>query len=154
MKESSAMVLLTEMDDSTNVGTVDDKRKKIPPDDHITSFDHNEILQNKNVQGKNEEDDNEEDNNKEGICLLGCADLAAFESKLDMHFITYFKQRDVDTRPCSLHNLNNVSNKRTFNAGMLRNIQQRLCCCVNDLITDEMEVDEFEEDELSNYNIE
>eukprot|EP00957_Ditylum_brightwellii_P104086 7929740-Ditylum_brightwellii.AAC.1 len=37
---------------------------------------------------------------------------------------------------------------------MLRNIQQRLCCCVSDLDTDEVEVDEFEEDELGNYSIE
>eukprot|EP00957_Ditylum_brightwellii_P079490 6044574-Ditylum_brightwellii.AAC.1 len=37
---------------------------------------------------------------------------------------------------------------------MLRNIQQRLHHHVNDLVTDEMEVDEFEENELGNYSME
>eukprot|EP00957_Ditylum_brightwellii_P094184 7170499-Ditylum_brightwellii.AAC.1 len=48
MKESSATVLMAVMNDSTNVGAVDDKRKKTPPDDHVAPFDHNEMLQNKN----------------------------------------------------------------------------------------------------------
>eukprot|EP00957_Ditylum_brightwellii_P051117 3875590-Ditylum_brightwellii.AAC.1 len=78
MEESSAMVLMAKMNASTNVGAVDDKRKKRPPDNHIASFDHNEMLENENVHGKNEEDTNEEDDNEEDICLLSCADLAAF----------------------------------------------------------------------------
>eukprot|EP00957_Ditylum_brightwellii_P139463 10629219-Ditylum_brightwellii.AAC.1 len=53
---------------------VDDKREKTPPDDCVAPFDHKEMFQNENVQGKNEED------NEENINLLGCADLAAFES--------------------------------------------------------------------------
>eukprot|EP00957_Ditylum_brightwellii_P131045 9995666-Ditylum_brightwellii.AAC.1 len=36
---------------------------------------------------------------------------------------------------------------------MLWNIQQSACNCVNDLATDEMEVDEFEEDELGNISM-
>eukprot|EP00957_Ditylum_brightwellii_P056003 4244149-Ditylum_brightwellii.AAC.1 len=76
------------MNDSTNVGAVDDKRKKSPPDNCVALFNHNKMLQNKNVQGKNEE------NNEDNIYLLGCVDLAAFESKLDTHFITYFEQQD------------------------------------------------------------
>eukprot|EP00957_Ditylum_brightwellii_P058563 4440779-Ditylum_brightwellii.AAC.1 len=128
------------MNDSTNVGAVDDK--KAPPDNYVALFNHNEMLQNENIQGKNEED------NEENIHLLGCTYLAAFESKLDTHFITYFKQQDVDTRLCGLQSLNNASIKRTFSAKILRNIQQRLCHHVNDLVEDEMEVDKFEEDEL------
>eukprot|EP00957_Ditylum_brightwellii_P076612 5822987-Ditylum_brightwellii.AAC.1 len=69
------------MNNSTTVGVVDGKREKTPPDNCVALFDHNEMLQNKNVQGKNEED------NGENIYLLSCADLAAFESKLDTHFI-------------------------------------------------------------------
>ena len=37
---------------------------------------------------------------------------------------------------------------------MLRNIQQRFRHHVSDLVTDEMEVDKFEEDELGNYSME
>eukprot|EP00957_Ditylum_brightwellii_P175423 13354202-Ditylum_brightwellii.AAC.2 len=37
---------------------------------------------------------------------------------------------------------------------MLWNIQQRARHHVNDLVTDEMEVDKFEEDELGNYSVE
>eukprot|EP00957_Ditylum_brightwellii_P122247 9322016-Ditylum_brightwellii.AAC.2 len=113
---------MDEMNDSINVGDVDDKREKTPPDNYVALFNHNEMLRNENVQGKNEDNNNEKDKNEEEIYLLGCADLAAFESKLNTHFITYFKQQDVDTGLCSLHSLNNASNKRTFSAGMLKNI--------------------------------
>eukprot|EP00957_Ditylum_brightwellii_P188746 14367321-Ditylum_brightwellii.AAC.1 len=68
------------------------------------------MLQNKSVQDENEED------NEENIYLLGCTELAAFESKLDTHCIAYFKQQDVDIRLCDLHSLSNAPNKRTFNA--------------------------------------
>eukprot|EP00957_Ditylum_brightwellii_P007163 544025-Ditylum_brightwellii.AAC.1 len=127
MKESSATVMMAVMNDSTNVGSVDDKRKKTPPDNCVAPFDHSKMLQNENVQGKNKEND------EENIYLLGCADLAAFELKLDTHFITYFEQQDVDTRLCRLHSLNNASNKRAFSAKILKNIQQRLCHHINDL---------------------
>eukprot|EP00957_Ditylum_brightwellii_P208899 15359454-Ditylum_brightwellii.AAC.1 len=80
---------MAEMNDSTNGGTVDDKRVKRPPDDHIALLDHNEMLWIKNGQDKNKEYNNEED-----IYLFDCADLSTFESKLDTHFITYFKQQD------------------------------------------------------------
>eukprot|EP00957_Ditylum_brightwellii_P176575 13448082-Ditylum_brightwellii.AAC.1 len=50
--------------------------------------------------------------------------------------------------------LTNASNKRTFKEEMLRNIQQSACNHVNDLVTDEMEVDEFEDNELGNFSIE
>eukprot|EP00957_Ditylum_brightwellii_P081719 6216663-Ditylum_brightwellii.AAC.1 len=96
MEESSATVLMAEMNDSTNGGA---------------------MLRNNYIHDKNEEDNNEED-----IYLLGCEDLATFESKLDTHFITYFEQQDVDTRLCGLHSLNNASSKRGFNMGILRNI--------------------------------
>eukprot|EP00957_Ditylum_brightwellii_P186450 14195680-Ditylum_brightwellii.AAC.1 len=76
--------------------------------------------------------------------------MAAFESKLNTHFITYFKQQEVGTRLCGLHSLNNTSNQRTFKEEMLWKIQQRACHCVNDLVTAEMEVDKFEEDEFGN----
>eukprot|EP00957_Ditylum_brightwellii_P193979 14773076-Ditylum_brightwellii.AAC.1 len=80
--------------------------------------------------------------------------MAAFESKLNTHFIACFEQQDVGTRLCSLQSLNNASNKMTFKEEMLRNIQQRLHHHVNDLVTDEMEVDKFEGDELGNYSME
>eukprot|EP00957_Ditylum_brightwellii_P033846 2565126-Ditylum_brightwellii.AAC.1 len=73
---------------STDVGVVDDSRKKKPPDDCVPPFDPNEMLQNKNVWVENEEDN--EGNNY----LLGCANIAAFESKLNAHFITYFEQQE------------------------------------------------------------
>eukprot|EP00957_Ditylum_brightwellii_P080782 6143920-Ditylum_brightwellii.AAC.1 len=63
---------MAEMNDSTNVGAVDGKRKKTPSDDHAALFDHNKMLQNQNVQGKNEDNNNEEDNNEEDIYLLIC----------------------------------------------------------------------------------
>eukprot|EP00957_Ditylum_brightwellii_P140872 10731079-Ditylum_brightwellii.AAC.1 len=59
---------------STDVGAVDDRSKKKPPDDCVPPFAPNEMLQNKNVQVENEEDN--EGNNY----LLGCANMAAFES--------------------------------------------------------------------------
>eukprot|EP00957_Ditylum_brightwellii_P006886 520881-Ditylum_brightwellii.AAC.1 len=80
--------------------------------------------------------------------------MAAFESKLSTHFITYFEQQDAGTRLCGLHSLNNATNKRTFKEEMLWNVQQSTRRCVNYLVTDEMEVDEFEEDELGNYSFE
>eukprot|EP00957_Ditylum_brightwellii_P004273 324698-Ditylum_brightwellii.AAC.1 len=94
VKESSETVLMAEMNYSTDVGAVDDKREKTPPDNHVAPFDHNKMLQNENLQGKNDDNNNEEDDNEEDVYLLGCADLAAFESKLNTHFITYFEQQD------------------------------------------------------------
>eukprot|EP00957_Ditylum_brightwellii_P030941 2344274-Ditylum_brightwellii.AAC.1 len=82
--------------------------------------------QNKNVQVENEEEN--EGNNY----LLGCASM----------------QQEVGNRLCGLHSLNNTLVKRTFKEELLWNIQQSTQHCVNDLVTDEMEVDEFEEDEL------
>eukprot|EP00957_Ditylum_brightwellii_P103363 7877045-Ditylum_brightwellii.AAC.1 len=64
------------MNDSTDVGAVDDRKKKTPLNNCVALFDHNEMLQNKNVLVENEED------NGENIYLLFCVDLAAFESKL------------------------------------------------------------------------
>eukprot|EP00957_Ditylum_brightwellii_P088390 6732365-Ditylum_brightwellii.AAC.1 len=119
MKESYATVLMDVMNDSIDVGAVDDRRKKTPPDNFVVLIDHNKMLQNKNAQGANEEDN-----------------FTAFESKLNRHSITYFKQQDVDTRLCGLHSLNNESNKRTFSAKMLWNIQQRLCHYINVLVAD------------------
>eukprot|EP00957_Ditylum_brightwellii_P083095 6316645-Ditylum_brightwellii.AAC.1 len=52
---------------STDVGVVDDRRKKTSPDDCVPPFDPNGMLQNKNVQVENKEDN--EGNNY----LLGCA---------------------------------------------------------------------------------
>eukprot|EP00957_Ditylum_brightwellii_P140820 10726856-Ditylum_brightwellii.AAC.1 len=43
------------MNGSTDVGAVDDRRRKTPPDNCIALFDHNKMLQNKNVQVENEE---------------------------------------------------------------------------------------------------
>eukprot|EP00957_Ditylum_brightwellii_P004272 324697-Ditylum_brightwellii.AAC.1 len=94
MKETYVTVLMTKMNDSTNVGAVDDKRKKAPHGNHVAQFNHNKMLRNETVQGKNEDNNNEEDNNEKDIYLLGCADLATFESKLNTHFITYFEQQD------------------------------------------------------------
>eukprot|EP00957_Ditylum_brightwellii_P132029 10066948-Ditylum_brightwellii.AAC.1 len=59
--------------------------KKRLPDDCVPPFDPNKMLQNKNAQVENEEDI--EGNNY----ILGCADMAAFESKSNTHFITYFE---------------------------------------------------------------
>ena len=80
--------------------------------------------------------------------------MAAFESKLNTHFITYFEQQEVGTRLCNLNSLNNASNKRTFKEKMLQNIQQRARNHVYDLVTDGTEVDEFEDNELGNFSIE
>eukprot|EP00957_Ditylum_brightwellii_P059850 4543663-Ditylum_brightwellii.AAC.1 len=144
MEESSATMSMAVMNGFTDVGVFDDKREKTPPDNCVALFDPNKMLQNKNVQVENEED------NEENNYPLGCANLVAFESKLNTHFITYFEQQDVDTILRSLHSFNNALNKRSFKSGMLRNIQQRLCHHVNDIVTDETEVDKFEEDELGN----
>eukprot|EP00957_Ditylum_brightwellii_P170285 12962225-Ditylum_brightwellii.AAC.1 len=81
---------------STDVGAVNDRRKKRPPDDCIPLFNPNEMLQNKNVQVENEEDI------EVSNYLLGCANMAAFESKLNAHFIIYFEQQDVGTGLCGL----------------------------------------------------
>eukprot|EP00957_Ditylum_brightwellii_P150525 11461940-Ditylum_brightwellii.AAC.1 len=93
------------------------------------------MLQNKNVQVENEED------NEGNMYLFGCADMAAFESKLSIHFITYFEQQEVGNRLCGLCSLNNASNRRTVKEEMLRNIQQCARNHVNDLVTDGTEVD-------------
>eukprot|EP00957_Ditylum_brightwellii_P103177 7863431-Ditylum_brightwellii.AAC.1 len=93
------------------------------------------MLQNENVQVENEED------NEGNRHLLGCVGMAAFESKLRTHFITYFKQQEVGNRLCDLHSLNNTANKRIFKEKMLRNIQQRAHNNVNNLVTDGTEVD-------------
>eukprot|EP00957_Ditylum_brightwellii_P005406 412282-Ditylum_brightwellii.AAC.1 len=74
VEESSATMLMAVMNGSTDVDAVDDRREKTPPGNCVTLFDPYEMLQNKNVQVENEED------NKEDNYLLGCADLAAFES--------------------------------------------------------------------------
>eukprot|EP00957_Ditylum_brightwellii_P123013 9379467-Ditylum_brightwellii.AAC.1 len=74
------------MNGSTDVGAVDDRRKK-PPDNCVAPFNPNEMLQNKNVQVENEE------GNEENNYFLGCAKLAAFESQLNAHFITYFNNK-------------------------------------------------------------
>eukprot|EP00957_Ditylum_brightwellii_P119731 9135346-Ditylum_brightwellii.AAC.1 len=75
------------MKDSTSVDDVEDERKKRPPGNQIASFDHNKMLRNKNLQDENQED----------INLLGCKSVAAFKSKLETHFITYFEQQDVNS---------------------------------------------------------
>eukprot|EP00957_Ditylum_brightwellii_P154301 11742310-Ditylum_brightwellii.AAC.1 len=134
-EESSYTMLLAMINDSTDVGVVDDRREKRPPDDCVPLFDPNKMPQNKNLQVENEKDI--EVNNY----LLGCADMASFEAKLNTHFITYFEGQDVDTRLCGLHSLNNASDKRTFKEEILWNIQQRAHHHINDLVTDEMEVD-------------
>eukprot|EP00957_Ditylum_brightwellii_P051685 3918972-Ditylum_brightwellii.AAC.1 len=108
MEESSATVLMAEMNSSTDVGAVDDRRKKTPPYNCVTPFDPNETLQSEKIQFENEED------NEVNNYLLSCANLAEFESKFNTHFITYFKQQNVDTRLCGLHSLNNAKNKRAF----------------------------------------
>eukprot|EP00957_Ditylum_brightwellii_P122915 9371526-Ditylum_brightwellii.AAC.1 len=59
---------------STDVGVINDRRKKKPPDNCVPPFDPNKMLQNKNVEAENEED------NEGNDYLLGCADMAAFES--------------------------------------------------------------------------
>eukprot|EP00957_Ditylum_brightwellii_P049205 3733412-Ditylum_brightwellii.AAC.1 len=66
---------------STDVGVVDDRREKKPPDDCVPQFDPNKMLQHKNVQVENEEDN--EGNN--------------YKSKLNTHFIAYFEQQEVGT---------------------------------------------------------
>eukprot|EP00957_Ditylum_brightwellii_P014335 1078890-Ditylum_brightwellii.AAC.1 len=127
MEESSDTILIAVISGSTDVGVIDDRRKKKPSDDCVPPFDPNKMLQNKNVQVENEED-NEGDN-----YLLGCADMAVFEP--------------------NLHSLFNASNKRTFKGKTLQNIQQSARNCINDLVTDETEVGEFEEDDLGNFSI-
>eukprot|EP00957_Ditylum_brightwellii_P004984 379409-Ditylum_brightwellii.AAC.1 len=89
MEESSATMLMAVINSSTDVGIVDDRRKKRPPDNSVPLFDPNKMIQNKNVQVEIEEDI--EVNNY----LLGCANMEAFESKLNTHFITYFEQQDA-----------------------------------------------------------
>eukprot|EP00957_Ditylum_brightwellii_P016017 1206837-Ditylum_brightwellii.AAC.1 len=76
------------MNGSTDVGVAHDRRKKKPPDNFVPLFDPNKMLQNKNVQVENEEE------NKGNNHLLGCANMAEFESKLNTHFITYFEQQE------------------------------------------------------------
>eukprot|EP00957_Ditylum_brightwellii_P154457 11754522-Ditylum_brightwellii.AAC.1 len=49
VKKSSAIILIAVMNGSTDVGAVDDRRKKTPPDNCVAPFDHKEMLQNKNV---------------------------------------------------------------------------------------------------------
>eukprot|EP00957_Ditylum_brightwellii_P093003 7080918-Ditylum_brightwellii.AAC.1 len=117
---------------STDVGVVDDRSKKKLPDDYVPPFDANKMLQNESVQAENEED------NEGNSYLLGCADMAAFESKLSTHFITYFEL-------CGLQILNNASNRRTFKEKMLQTIQQCTRNHFNDLVTDGTEVDKFED---------
>eukprot|EP00957_Ditylum_brightwellii_P175463 13358508-Ditylum_brightwellii.AAC.1 len=56
VEESSATMLMAVVNSSTDVGVVDDKRKKIPPDNCVPPFNPNKMLQNKNVQVENEED--------------------------------------------------------------------------------------------------
>eukprot|EP00957_Ditylum_brightwellii_P005295 403808-Ditylum_brightwellii.AAC.1 len=73
-EESSATMLMAVMNGSTDVGDVDDRREKTPPDNCVAPFDPNKMLQNKNVQVENEKD------NEENNYLLSCANLAAFES--------------------------------------------------------------------------
>eukprot|EP00957_Ditylum_brightwellii_P082233 6252956-Ditylum_brightwellii.AAC.1 len=65
---------MTVINGSADIGVVDDRRNKRPPEDCVPPFNPNEMLQNKNVQVKNEE--NIEVNNY----LLGSANMAAFES--------------------------------------------------------------------------
>eukprot|EP00957_Ditylum_brightwellii_P175422 13354202-Ditylum_brightwellii.AAC.1 len=85
VEESSATMLMAAMNGSKDVGAVDDREKKRPPDNCVPLFHPNKMQQNKNVQVENEEDI--EVNNY----LLGCADMAAFESKLNTWCITYFE---------------------------------------------------------------
>eukprot|EP00957_Ditylum_brightwellii_P086174 6557048-Ditylum_brightwellii.AAC.1 len=61
---------------STDVGVDDDRRKKKPSDDCVPPFDPNKMLQNENVQVEKENEEENEGNNY----LLGCANMAAFES--------------------------------------------------------------------------
>eukprot|EP00957_Ditylum_brightwellii_P160522 12220038-Ditylum_brightwellii.AAC.1 len=56
VKESSDTMLMAVINGSTDVGIVDDRRKKTPFDDCVPPFDPNKMLQNKNVQVGNEED--------------------------------------------------------------------------------------------------
>eukprot|EP00957_Ditylum_brightwellii_P056503 4283844-Ditylum_brightwellii.AAC.1 len=86
--ESSDTMLMAVINGFTDVGVVDDRSKKTLPDDYMSPFDPNKMLQNKNVQVENEED------NEVNSYLLGCANMAAFESKLGTHFITYFEQQE------------------------------------------------------------
>eukprot|EP00957_Ditylum_brightwellii_P206161 15347088-Ditylum_brightwellii.AAC.1 len=74
VEESSATMLMAMMNGSTDAGAVDDRREKRPPDNCAPPFDPSKMLQNKNIQVENEEDI--EVNNY----LLGCANMAAFES--------------------------------------------------------------------------
>eukprot|EP00957_Ditylum_brightwellii_P081218 6178190-Ditylum_brightwellii.AAC.1 len=104
MEESSASVLMAEMKDYTSVHTVEDKRKQQLCDNHITSSNYSKMLLNEMLHNKNQEK----------INLIGCENVATFDSKLETHFITYFKQQDVNTRLCGLHSLNNSCNKRAF----------------------------------------
>eukprot|EP00957_Ditylum_brightwellii_P078467 5966792-Ditylum_brightwellii.AAC.1 len=50
MKESSATILMAVLNSSIDVGAVDVKRKKTPPDNCVALINHKEKLQNKNVQ--------------------------------------------------------------------------------------------------------
>eukprot|EP00957_Ditylum_brightwellii_P114407 8722402-Ditylum_brightwellii.AAC.1 len=79
------------INDSTNVGAVDDKRKNTPPGNCVAPFNHNNMLQNKNVQVENEED------NEENIHPFGYADLAAFKNK--MLILGYAVYRVLTMRP-------------------------------------------------------
>eukprot|EP00957_Ditylum_brightwellii_P167777 12772081-Ditylum_brightwellii.AAC.1 len=76
------------MNGSTDVGFDHDKREKTVSDNDVPPFNPNEMLRNENVQVENEED------NKGNRHLLGCVDMAAFESKLKTHFITYFERQE------------------------------------------------------------
>eukprot|EP00957_Ditylum_brightwellii_P054932 4163016-Ditylum_brightwellii.AAC.1 len=82
MEESSASVLMAEMKDSTSVHAVEEERKERLSDNDITSSNHSEMLGNESLQNKNQE----------AINLLGCENVATFESKLETHFTTYFEE--------------------------------------------------------------
>eukprot|EP00957_Ditylum_brightwellii_P133207 10156495-Ditylum_brightwellii.AAC.1 len=103
---------MAEMDDSTSVDAVEDERKQRLSDNHIASSNHNKMLWKKTLQNENQED----------IKLLGCENFAVFDSKLETHFITYFKQQDLNTQLCGLHRLKNSCNKRAFSGVMLKGI--------------------------------
>eukprot|EP00957_Ditylum_brightwellii_P017357 1307732-Ditylum_brightwellii.AAC.1 len=76
MEESSASVLMAEMNNSASVVNVKGETKKRSSNDEIIYFDNNKILHNKNPKD---------------IYLLGCESLTKSKSKLNTHFISYFE---------------------------------------------------------------
>eukprot|EP00957_Ditylum_brightwellii_P153846 11710224-Ditylum_brightwellii.AAC.1 len=74
VEECSNTMLVAVMNGSMDVGFDHDKRKKTVNENDVPPFDPNKMLRNENVQFEKKED------NEGTRHLLGCVDMAAFES--------------------------------------------------------------------------